>query len=166
MRDVIRSSGDVVGELAASLPTYAANRRMVSSRIGMPCAFTGSGDQTTPPICFTDRYRSPNQQCAAGHGQAPGSRGSGTQRVLISGRQEGGRGPSRDTPRSAGVGASRLQPGVAHQLGDQNQVGAGTTGRGPDAVRAEGVAEDVRRRLVLLASRVREGGHDVAGASS
>jgi len=33
-------------------------------------------------------------------------------------------------------------------------------------VRAEGVAEDVSCRLILLAGRVGEGGHDVAGASS
>jgi hypothetical protein len=49
---------------------------------------------------------------------------------------------------------------VAHQLGDQDQVGAASDEGG-----ADGVAEDVRRRLVLLAGRVGEGGHDVAGAS-
>ncbi len=44
---------------------------------------------------------------------------------------------------------------MAHQLGDKDQVGAA-----PDERGAERVPEDVRRRLVLLACRVREGGDD------
>ncbi len=59
-----------------------------------------------------------------------------------------------------------MQASVPHHLGDQDQVGARTTVRRPDEVGAERVAEDVRRRLVLLTGRVREGGHDVADASS
>jgi hypothetical protein len=50
---------------------------------------------------------------------------------------------------------------VPHQLGDQDQVGAA-----PDERSGEGVPENVRGRLVLLAGRVGERGHDVAGATS
>jgi hypothetical protein len=49
---------------------------------------------------------------------------------------------------------------VSHQLGDQDQVGAA-----PDERGAKGVAEDVRRRLVVLAGRLGERRDDVAGAS-